>query len=104
MGGYTGLCGGVSSSGPTHLDLSITKAGNSRVRRLLIEMAWRMAIYQPDYGPVKKSRAILLGVRVHARRKKQLIVALARQLAVDLWRWQTGQVTPEKLGWMMAQN
>lgn len=104
VGGYTGLCGGVSSSGPQHLDLSITKAGNSRLRRLLIEMAWRMAIYQPDYGPVKKSRAILLGVRVHARRKKQLIVGLARQLAVDLWRWQTGQVTPEKLGWIMNQT
>ena len=104
VGGYTGLCGGVSSSGPHHLDLSITKTGNSRFRRLLIELAWRMVIYQPDYGPVKKARAILLGARTHARRKKQLIVALARQLAVDLWRWQTGQVTPEQLGWVMAQT
>ncbi len=100
MGGYTGLCGGVSSSGPNHLDLSITKTGNSRFRRLLVELAWRVVVFQPDYPPVKKYRAILLG-RAHARRKKQLIVALARQLAVDLWRWQTGSVTPQQLGWAM---
>ncbi len=103
VGGYTGLCGGVSSSGPQHLDLSITKAGNARWRRLLIELAWRMVVYQPAYRPVKKARAVLLGLRVHARRKKQLIVAVARQLAVDLWRWQTGRVTPQQLGWTMNQ-
>lgn len=103
VGGYTGLCGGVSSSGPNHMDLSITKAGNKRVRRLLVEMAWRMVLWQPDYAPVKKWRAALLGIRTHARRKKQLIVAIARQLAVDLWRWKTGQVTAQELGWMMNE-
>jgi len=86
------------------LDLSITKAGSKRFRRLLIEMAWRIVIYQPKYRPVQKVGKVLLGLRVHARRKKQLIVALARQLAVDLWRWQTGQVTPEELGWVMQQT
>jgi transposase len=101
VGGFTGLCGGVSSSGPHHRDLSITKTGNRRFRRLLIELAWRVAFYQPNYGPTQKAAPILLGLRVHARRKKQVIVALARQLAVDLWRWQTGQITPEKLGWVM---
>jgi len=104
VGGYTGLCGGVSSSGPHHLDLSITKSGNSRFRRLLIELAWDMVRYQRDYAPVKKYRSVLLGLRTHARRKKQLIVATARQLAVDLWRWQTGQVTPDELGWVMQQT
>jgi transposase len=104
LGGYTGLCGGVSSSGPNHLDLSITKAGNKRIRRLLVQMAWRVVLFQPDYAPVKKWRDVLLGLRTHARRKKQLIVALARQLAVDLWRWQTGQVTPQELGWVMNED
>jgi hypothetical protein len=33
--------------------------------------------------------------------RKKAIVALARQLAIDLWRWQTGKVTPEALGWIM---
>jgi len=103
LGGYTGLCGGVSSSGPYHLDLSITKAGNARVRQLAIELAWRIAIYQPNYPPVKKYGPVLFGLRTHARRKKQIIVALARQSIVDLWRWQTGQVTPAQLGWVMTQ-
>lgn len=104
VGGYTGLCGGVSSSGPHHLDLSITKAGNARVRQLLIELAWRMAVYQPQYGPVKKYAPVLFGLRTHARRKKQLIVALARQLAVDLWRWQTGRTTAQQLQWVMIES
>ena len=30
------------------------------------------------------------------------LVALARQLAVDLWRWQTGKITPDQLGWIMV--
>ena len=30
------------------------------------------------------------------------LLALARQLAVDLWRWQTGKITPEQLGWVMV--
>lgn len=102
VGGYTGLCGGVSSSGPNHLDLSITKAGNKRVRRLLVEMAWRMVFFQPNYRPVTKWREVLMGARTHARRKKQLIVAVARQLAVDLWRWKTDQVTSIELGWIMG--
>jgi transposase len=102
LGGYTGLCGAVSSSGPHHLDLSITKTGNARLRQLLIELAWRIVIYQPDYPPAKKYRPILLGLRTHARRKKQLIVALARQLFIDLWRWQTGRASPQQMGWIMT--
>jgi len=39
---------------------------------------------------------------VHKRRRKIAIVALARQLAVDLWRWQTGTATVQELGWEMT--
>ena len=31
-------------------------------------------------------------------KRKKAIVALARQLAVDLWRVRTGRLTPEQLG------
>ena len=41
-GSYAGLVGGVSSSGPYHRDLPLTKAGNSHLRRVLVEAAWRM--------------------------------------------------------------
>jgi transposase len=102
VGSLTGLCGGVSSSGQSHLDLIVTKHGNARLRYLLIELAWRMVRFQPQCRAVQKWKHVLLRAGVHARKRKQAIVALARQLAVDLWRWQTGRVTPEQLGWKMA--
>jgi transposase len=102
VGSYTGLCGGVSSSGQTHVDLCITKHGNARLRYLLIELAWRMVRFQPQCRAVQKWKHILLIPGAHVRQRKRAIVALARQLAVDLWRWQTGRVTPQQLGWKMA--
>lgn len=101
IGSYTGLCGGVSSSGQSHCDLSITKAGNPRVRWALIELAWRMVLYQPQCKAVQRWRHLLLNPQAAARQKKRALVALARQLAVDIWRWQTGKVTPHQLGWVM---
>ena len=102
IGSYTGLCGGVSSSGQSHCDLSITKAGNARVRWALIELAWRMVIYQPQSRAVQRWRHAFFHPKAAGRQKKRALVALARQLAVDLWRWQTGRVTPQQLGWVMV--
>jgi transposase len=102
VGSYTGLCGGVSSSGPSHCDLSITKAGNARVRWALIELAWRMVLYQPQCKAVQRWHHLLLNPKAAGRQKKRALVALARQLAVDIWRWQTGRVTPQQLGWVMV--
>jgi transposase len=101
-GSFAGLCGGVSASGEQHADLPITKHGNPRLRTLLIEWAWRMVAFQPQARTVQRWKDVLLDRRVHARRRKQAIVALARQLLVDLWRWRTGRATAEKLGWRMS--
>jgi transposase len=60
VGSLAGLCGGVSSSGPNHVDLSITKHGNARLRYLLIELAWRMVKFQPQCKTVQKWKHILL--------------------------------------------
>jgi transposase len=101
VGSYSGLTGGVSGSGEAHADLSITKAGNPRLRPVLIECAWRLLLSQPGYWLVKKWGPVLLGRKVHGRRRKQAIVAFARQLLVDMWKWKTGRVTPSQLGWVM---
>jgi transposase len=101
-GSFAGLCGGVSASGQQHADLPITKHGNPRLRALLIEWAWRMVLFQPQARAVQRWKNVLLDGRVHSRRRKQAIVALARQLLVDLWRWRTGRATAEKLGWQMS--
>ena len=101
-GGYVGLAGGVSASDKMKLDLPITKAGNRRLRAMLIETAWRWVFYQPQSKLVQRWSGVLLNPESHRRGRKRAIVAVARQLFVDLWRWQTGRATPEQLGWVMT--
>jgi len=103
VGSYAGLCGGVSASGQSSADLSLTKAGNRRLRTDLVELAWRTLLYQPNYYLVQKWKAVLLNPKAHARARKRAIIAFARQLLIDLWRWQTGRRTPAQLGWVMTE-
>ena len=102
-GSYCGLTGGVSASGQFHRDLSITKRGNRRLRTALIEMAWRLALHQPDYWLTQKWAPILNSkTKAHRRSRKKAIVAYARALFVDLWKWKTGRITSERLGWQLC--
>lgn len=100
-GSYAGLTGGLDSSGQRHAELSITKAGHGRLRHLLIELAWRMVHWQPQSTLVQRWKHILLNPRAHTRARKKAIVAVARVLFVDLWRWRTGRVSAAQLGWQM---
>jgi len=102
LGSYSGLTGGVSGSGERSTDLSITKAGNRRISCCLVECAWRMVLQQPDYWLVKKWAGVLLNKKAHVRRRKQAIVAFARQLLIDIWKWKQGKATPQTLGWKMV--
>jgi transposase len=96
---YTGLCPGEYSSGNTRLQSCVTKHGNPRSRAALVELAWRLVRFQPNYKPVVKWRAILAkGALATGAAPKKAIVAVARQLAVDLWRVRTGRCKPEVLG------
>lgn len=104
VGGFTGLCGAVSSSGPYHVDLSINKAGSPFVRTELVEAAWRMTYWQRGYSGLKVWNRLARGGRLrNGAARKRAIVAVARQLAVDLWKWQTGRITPAELGWEMTE-
>jgi transposase len=102
VGSYTGLCGGVSGSGPTTHLLSITKHGNVRLRTALVELGWRMVVWQPDCKLVRKWWHVFGNVKASKAARKKAVVAVARQMAVDLWRWRTGRATPETLGWKMV--
>jgi transposase len=101
VGSYTGLCGGVSASGRTTHLLPITKHGNGRLRTALIQLAWRLVVWQRDCALVQKWGRVLGQPRATKAARKKAIVAIARQMAVDLWRWRTGRVAPAKLGWVM---
>ena len=99
VGSYTGLCPGEYSSGNTRVQSCVTKHGNPRLRAALVELAWRLVRFQPSYKPVLKWRAILAkGALATGAARKKAIVAVARQLAVDLWRVRTGRCKPEALG------
>ena len=96
---YTGLCPGEYSSGNTRLQSCVTKHGNPRLRAALVELAWRLVRFQPNYKPIVKWRQILAkGALATGVARKKAIVAVARQLAVDLWRIKTGRLTAEQLG------
>jgi transposase len=96
---YTGLCSGEYSSGNTRLQSCVTKHGNPRLRAALVELAWRLVRFQPDYKPIVKWRATLAkGALATGAARKKAIVAVARQLAVDLWRIKTGRLRAEELG------
>ena len=102
VGSYTGLCGEVSSSGQSTRLLPITKHGNTRLRTALVELAWRLVIWQRQSKLVKKWWSVLGNAKATRGAKKKAIVAIARQMAVDLWRWRTGRVQPADLGWEMV--
>jgi len=95
---YTGLCPSEHSSGASRLQGSITRHGNPRMRHLLVEAAWRLLRYQPGYRPVAKWRPAFTGTPPSPARRKKTVVAIARQLAIDLWRIATARATAEQLG------
>jgi transposase len=95
VGSYTGCCPGEHSSGGKRRVGSIDRMGNGRVRALLVEAVWRFLTWQPDWKAAQRMKVKLADGQ--AMRKKT-IIALARQLAIDLWRWRTGRCTLADLG------
>lgn len=98
VGCFTGLVPSESSTGESRRQGSVTKVGNRVVRATLVEMAWRMARFQPECHALKPWMPILANKKTGRPARKKAIVAAARQMGVDLWRLATGQTTCEKLG------
>jgi transposase len=98
---YTGLCPGIHSSNGRGKEGSINRCGNAAVRWNLVEIVWRLLKWQPHYEPVRQLAA---GLVKSKRAKKRLAVKAARQLAIDLWRLQTGRTTPQELGLVMQYH
>jgi transposase len=99
---YTGLCPGEDSSGPNRFQGSINKHGNRRLRPVLVECMWRLCAFQPEYRLVRKWAPALRDPKATKARRKKIIVAMARQFAVDWWRLRTGRVQATELGLVMA--
>jgi transposase len=99
VGSYTGCCPSEHSSGGVQRFGAIDRHGNKHVRVLLVEAVWRLLKWQPNWHARQK---YLQKLKHGASLKKKMAVALARQLAIDLWRWRTGRATAAELGWTVA--
>jgi len=99
VGSYTGCCPGEHSSGNKRRVGGIDRMGNGRVRALLVEAVWRFLQWQPNWKAAAKMKTKL---GAGTAMKKKTVIALARQLAIDLWRWRTGRCSMEDLGWVPA--
>ena len=94
-GSYTGCCPSEHTSGTNVRQGSIDRHGNKHVRVLLVEAVWRLLRYQPLWHARRK---LIARMTTGTALKKKTVVALARQLAVDLWRWRTGRCSLADLG------
>jgi transposase len=91
VGSYTGLTGTPYDSGASRREQGISKAGNARARTMLIELAWLWQRHQRD-SELSRWFHQRVGT-IKGRIRKIAIVALARKLAVALWRYlETGLV------------
>jgi transposase len=81
---------------------AITKVGVPAIRRIITEMVWRMILFQPEYKPVQKWREGLEGP--NRGLKKKAVVAIGRQLIVDIWRLQTGRISAKELNLIMVEG
>jgi transposase len=90
---YAGITGSPDESGKKRREQGLAKAGNGRVRRMLIQLAWRMLKHQSESALVKWYRVRTADGRRDTR--KVMIVALARKLLVALWELVTTGKVPE---------
>ncbi len=93
VGGITGMVGTPYRSGLLHHEQGISKAGNKRVRAMAIQIAWGWLSHQPPSALAQwYARRFARGGSVA---RKIGIVAVARRLVIDLWRYLDAGVIPE---------
>ena len=93
LGACAGLTGTPYDSGASKRDQGISKAGNRRVRTMMIEIAWLWLRYQPNSKLSRWFRERFAGGG--ARMRRVGIVALARRLLVALGRYVEDGMLPE---------
>ena len=90
---YAGLTGSPDESGAQRREQGLARAGNARVRRGMIQLAWRFLMFQKESALAVWYRTRTADSRIGTR--KTMIVALARKLVIALWRFVTTGETME---------
>src|SRR6266699_3698014 len=89
---YAGLTGSPDESGKKRREKGLARSGNPRVRRGMIQLAWRFLMFQKDSALAQWFRARTENAR---GTRKTMIVALARKLLIALWRLVRDGVVPD---------
>jgi transposase len=93
LAALSGLTPTPYDSGGSQREQGISKAGNKRIRSLAVEMAWVWLRFQPQS---KLSQWFMERFSAGGRRMRRIgIVAVARKLLIDLWRYLEHGVIPE---------
>ena len=93
LSSLVGLVPTPYNSGSMVREQGISKAGNRRVRALLIQLAWLWLRHQPQSKHSQWFQERFAGGG--ARQRRIGIVALARRLLIDLWRLLDKGVVPD---------
>ena len=88
---YAGLTGAPEESGSKRREKGLARAGNARVRRGMIQFAWRFLKFQTDSELARWYRE---RTEAASGNRKRMIVALARKLVIALWRLVLEGVVP----------
>ena len=89
---YAGLTGSPDESGTKRREKGLARSGNARVRRGMIQLAWRFLLFQKNSALAQWFRARTENAR---GTRKPMIVALARKLLIALWRLVREGVVPD---------
>ena len=93
LGAALGLTPTPYQSGDSDHDQGISRSGNRRVRALAVEIAWCWLRFQPNS---RLSRWYKKRFAAGGKRMRRIgIVALARRLMIDLWRYLENGIVPE---------
>lgn len=93
VGAAAGLAPTPYASGQSQREQGISKAGNRRVRSLMIELSWYWLRYQPQSHLSRWYNRRFGGGG--ARMRRVGIVALARKLLIALWKYLEQGLVPE---------
>jgi Transposase IS116/IS110/IS902 family len=80
---YGGLTGSPDESGKKRREKGLARSGNERVRRGMIQLAWRFLMFQKDSA---LAHWFYARTKNAPQTRKTMIVALARKLLIALWR------------------
>jgi transposase len=92
IGRYGGLTGSPERSGSISREKGLARSGNARVRRTMVQLAWRFLLFQKDSA---LARWYHRRTQNAPKARKTMIVALARKLLIALWRLVREGVVPE---------